>query len=203
MLEFAHRPVRVAAWDHQIWPNLFAKSGIRPAASSSKWRRRSPRTKPARSSPTAAFTSFPSASISMSLAQLTRSRGDRKIRPARFPDFQPAVQHADQGGSSRSSKRSTCWRSASRLRRVFVRSCRKFGNVSRRCACYRRLLAAQGSFPPVYVTVICRGRAQRQSYGRARSIHRLPAVSTGFRSRLITSSDLSRSVLVVFGRASW
>ncbi len=110
MLSFVRPGAPRAAATTSKWLNMFAKSGTRPAASSSRLKRPSRRAKRGKSWPSAAFTFSPSAPTSISCRPVHQEpRQDRTIRPDDFLDFQSAVQHAGQGRSAHpEGARSAC-----------------------------------------------------------------------------------------------
>jgi len=119
------------------------------------------------------------------IAQLTKGRSDRSIRPDDFLVFNQQFNTLVKAGLPiLKALDLLAERAASpRLRPIL-------GDVRQRVregALLSEALSAQGSFPPVYVTVIAAGERSGNLTGVLEQYISYLRVSTGFRSRLITA----------------
>ncbi|MFY9688499.1 MAG: type II secretion system F family protein [Candidatus Acidiferrales bacterium] len=128
------------------------------------------------------------------LAQLTRSRGDRAVRPHDFLIFNQQFHTLIKAGLPILKALDLLAErvSAVRLRPILVEVRQRVRDGS----LLSEALAAQGAFPPVYVTVIAAGERSGNLTGVLEQYIAYLRVSTGFRSRLLTSL-IYPSVLVI------
>jgi type IV pilus assembly protein PilC len=128
------------------------------------------------------------------LAQLSRSRGDRTVRQHDFLIFNQQFHTLIKAGLPILKALDLLAErvSAVRLRPILseVRQRVRDGSL------LSEALAAQGAFPPVYVTVIAAGERSGNLTGVLEQYIAYLRVSTGFRSRLLTSL-IYPSVLVI------
>jgi type IV pilus assembly protein PilC len=119
------------------------------------------------------------------LAQFGQARRDRKIRPADFLIFNQQFNTLVRAGLPilRALDLLAERAAAARLRPILadVRQRVRSG------ALLSEAMAAQGSFPPVYVTVIAAGERSGDLTGVLEQYISYLRVTTGFRSRLITA----------------
>jgi len=128
------------------------------------------------------------------LAQLTRSRRDRAIRPHDFLIFNQQFHTLIKAGLPILKALDLLAERAAAVRiRPILAEIRQ---RVRDGALLSEALAAQGSFPPVYVTVIAAGERSGNLTGVLEQYIAYLRVSTGFRSRLLTSL-IYPSVLVI------
>ncbi|HEX4076355.1 MAG TPA: type II secretion system F family protein [Candidatus Acidoferrales bacterium] len=128
------------------------------------------------------------------LAQLTRSRVDRTIRPHDFLVFNQQFHTLIKAGLTILKALDLLAErvSAVRLRPILVEVRQRVRDGS----LLSEALAAQGAFPPVYVTVIAAGERSGNLTGVLEQYIAYLRVSTGFRTRLLTSL-IYPSVLVI------
>src|SRR5271170_2444416 len=119
------------------------------------------------------------------LAQFGQASRDRKIRPADFLIFNQQFNTLVKAGLPilRALDLLAERAAASRLRPILTEVRQRV----RDGALLSEALAAQGSFPPVYVTVITAGERSGNLTGVLEQYISYLRVSTGFRSRLITA----------------
>jgi type IV pilus assembly protein PilC len=119
------------------------------------------------------------------LSQLSQSRRDRKIRPADFLIFNQQFNTLIRAGLPilRALDLLAERAAAARLRPILedVRQRVRAG------ALLSEAMAAQGAFPPVYITVIAAGERSGNLHGVLEQYISYLRVTTGFRSRLITA----------------
>ena len=128
------------------------------------------------------------------LAQLSRSRRDRAIRPHDFLIFNQQFHTLIKAGLPILKALDLLAERAAAVRiRPILAEIRQ---RVRDGALLSEALAAQGSFPPVYVTVIASGERSGNLTGVLEQYIAYLRVSTGFRSRLLTSL-IYPSVLVI------
>src|ERR1035437_4038910 len=119
------------------------------------------------------------------VAQLSSAGGERKIRPEAFLIFNQQFNTLIKAGLPilRALDLLAERAAAPRLRPVLAEVRQRV----RDGALLSEALAAQGSFPPVYVTVITAGEHSGNLTGVLEQYISYLRVSTGFRSRLITT----------------
>jgi type IV pilus assembly protein PilC len=128
------------------------------------------------------------------LAQLSRSGRDRAVRPHDFLIFNQQFHTLIKAGLTILKALDLLAErvSAVRLRPILVEVRQRVRDGS----LLSEALAAQGAFPPVYVTVIAAGERSGNLTGVLEQYIAYLRVSTGFRSRLLTSL-IYPSVLVI------
>jgi type IV pilus assembly protein PilC len=119
------------------------------------------------------------------LAQLTRSRRDRAIRPRDFLIFNQQFHTLVKAGLPilRALDLLAERAAAIRLRPILTEVRQRV----REGALLSEALSAQGSFPPVYITVIAAGERSGNLTGVLEQYIGYLRVTTGFRTRLLTS----------------
>jgi type IV pilus assembly protein PilC len=119
------------------------------------------------------------------LAQFTKRRSDRAIRPSDFLIFNQQFNTLVKAGLPilRALDLLAERAAAARLRPILADVRQRV----REGALLSEALSAQGSFPPVYVTVIAAGERSGNLTGVLDQYIAYLRVSTGFRSRLITA----------------
>ncbi len=129
------------------------------------------------------------------IAQFSRARRDRKIRPADFLIFNQQFNTLVRAGLPilRALDLLAERAAAPRLRPVLedVRQRVRAG------ALLSEAMAAQGSFPPVYITVIAAGERSGNLTGVLEQYISYLRVTTGFRNRLITALIYPAVLIVV------